>query len=511
MKKKRRLNPWVLLLSVGVLFFILANIIWLSLDTLPPSWDQSHHLYYLLEYSRQSHEAGTIKAIGDSFLSNPFYPPFFQISTIPVIKILGFSEDNAVFVNILYLVLLTASIYKIGAVLFNRRVGVFSALLVMLYPSIFVLSRQYLLDFALTAVIAFIQFTILKCRREPRVVWAVFLGGSAGAALLIKPAVAVIFILPNLILFLWVCLQRKRTLLFFLSIAIALSIASPWYINAYPGILRVSGEIVRQATYLEGDPQGFISSFIDYNEGLKNSLVSPVLLLFFFIGVAIFLLHERRRSVIFFLASWILIPYLILVLFPNKDARYLMPFLPAFAILTIAGIDALPKKLLKNILFLVIFAIGYFQFDYLSFRMPFSVADFEKNHLFHPPINQDWRVKEILVYLADMGKESVSDHIVVLPNIHYFNANTFEFYNKLLNLPFSINAVSDTRIPLEDIKKADILITKTSNLGSGYTLDSRQELYEKFQDGLGGELGFTKIKEFELPDDSRAEVFKKTN
>ncbi|KPK97624.1 MAG: hypothetical protein AMJ95_08045 [Omnitrophica WOR_2 bacterium SM23_72] len=187
-KKEGQTLLYILTLFFVLAFFVQNNLIWLFQDTLPPSWDQSHHILLSLKHASSIGETSALSAIKEFFSISHYYPPLFYLTTAPVILLFGFTEDNVVMINFLYMFLFLISIYGIGKLLFNRRVGILAGVLCLFYPIMFGLSREFLLDFALVSMVTCVQYLILVSDGGCKKPWNILLGIAVGASLLIKLA-----------------------------------------------------------------------------------------------------------------------------------------------------------------------------------------------------------------------------------------------------------------------------------------------------------------------------------
>jgi 4-amino-4-deoxy-L-arabinose transferase-like glycosyltransferase len=92
----------------------------------------------------------------------PFYPPFYHLSLIPLSLIFGFTLDTGVIGNSFYMVILVLSVYGIGKILYARNVGLLAAFLVCCYPIIVSMSREYIISVMLTAMTTLAYYLFLK-------------------------------------------------------------------------------------------------------------------------------------------------------------------------------------------------------------------------------------------------------------------------------------------------------------------------------------------------------------
>jgi 4-amino-4-deoxy-L-arabinose transferase-like glycosyltransferase len=358
-------------LFAGILFFILTDIMWLKADTLIQFSDPLFHRGYTEDYYLRVRSMRSISDLGNLFSVQFNYPPFFHFSTIPSIAIFGITSDSFVYVNFFYIVVLILSVFGIGNILFDERVGILSAFLVMLYPVVTGLSRQYYIDFALLAMVSLVQYLILKSRGGIKKHWNIALGVAAGFALLTKTH-GVIFFLPVWITVLLLNYSGKDNLLSFsTALIIGLIIAAPWHVIAFKDIVAFSGSTIKCAMeYNVYKGRDLFQCWSWYILRLYGQILTPMLTIAFIAGVISFLFFDARRQVVLILLSWIIPSCVLLTLWLNQDDRFIVSVLPAFAIFTMGGICKIPLRPLRNVVCGIVIAAALLQFAENFLELP---------------------------------------------------------------------------------------------------------------------------------------------
>ena len=95
-----------------------GNFIWMLLDIRPPSYDQGLHLFRTFNYW-EAISSGSEDWWQDVLNVEPFYPPFYHLSLIPLSLIFGFTLDTGVIGNSIYMVVLILSTNGIGKILYT--------------------------------------------------------------------------------------------------------------------------------------------------------------------------------------------------------------------------------------------------------------------------------------------------------------------------------------------------------------------------------------------------------
>ena len=114
-------------------------------------------------------------------------PPLYHILAAPFVLLFGRSESAALTVNsVLYLVLIY-SVYKIGVLLKDEKVGFLAAFLAATYPPVVHMSHTFLPTFALVACGALSIWLLLAMVKARTVKSAWLFGASVAVGLLVHP------------------------------------------------------------------------------------------------------------------------------------------------------------------------------------------------------------------------------------------------------------------------------------------------------------------------------------
>lgn len=440
-----------IVLSIILIFHSILNIWWILKDTRPPAWDQSVHLIFGLAYFRGY----------DITTTSNFYPPGLHLSVSPFFALFGESFDTVCFINILFLGVLLFSVYEIGRTLFNREVGLYSALIISFVPILIIFQRDFLLDFALISVVAFSVCLLLKTENFHSLNYSLLFGASVGFAILVKWTAIFFILIP----FAWVIYQslkeerrcsycnkivkkkaitsnfycfcseghkrkfkdENRFLLtrqhnLFFSLFVFVVSAGWWYVPNSTDVVKniLSGQKYWGA--VEGDPTG-IAGFWYYIEavGIQTSLFITVLIV---IGMIFFFIKaEKDRKIL--IGTSILFPFLVFSMTANKDIRYTLPLLIFFVLVMGFTLSSLKKKQVKTLVISAILIVGIVQISTVSFGCP----AFDVPNYIYPSANQprqeDWKAKEILSSFQE------GSHVLILYNQPYMNWRTLQYYNFL--------------------------------------------------------------------------------
>jgi 4-amino-4-deoxy-L-arabinose transferase-like glycosyltransferase len=501
---------WVIYVLGGVLlFFVLNNAVWLLTDNTPPSYDKAYHTTSALKYLRLI-QAPTQLSPGKLLTVTQYWPPFFHVCSVLFTLVLGFSVQSVAATNFLFLVVAVYSIYKIGQRLFDDAVGVGAAAITMLYPMVFALSREVLVDFALMAMVVLSLHLILESDGglDGRRSW--LLGAALGCAMLTKWTAVAFLIGPGL---LWFALHVRDRRQPFASKAWALvilvvvcaAVALPWYVKSYAQFRAGARIALGSDPSREGDPVQLWESIQWYWYALRDALVSKRLMPITALGIAIYIFSTRAWKGLAFLLCWTVPALVIFLIIPNKDGRFIVPLLPALALMTAAGLQRIPWKALRVLAWTFIVVVGSYQFYTISFGWPTA----EAHYYTHPPSRRDWQYDAILASLASTfpGERL---RIAVLPNDPYFENNLFQLANETRNLHYQLDTFGDGPEPVEALSGYNVFISKTGSIAIAHTAKWRLAFRDVFtrwvaQDRHNPE--FTLWTSRRLPDGSLAEVY----
>lgn len=528
-----------------------ANFWWLNVDTRQPYSDMAGHAITTLRLAswpwRQLVMDGGI--VRELLHVNP-YPPFFYVTALPFVWFVSPSADAMLVVNIFYVGLLIFATYGIGRLAVGSavgssvggRAGLLAAFLVSMYPLIYGLSRQYLADVALTAVTAFAVFCLFWSASFQRRWPSLILGVTIGVGVLTKWTF-IVFLLGPLAIAVYLTLRqatRARLVNMLLAGAISLVIGLPWFLtNLEP--LQAFLEFNRVlAAPQEGEaPIWTVASWIYYLRELTNQQMLLPFFLLFVGGVVLTLRRCRVNGYLWMLVAWIAVGYVASTLFINKDTRYTMPYLPAFALLTAIGLVQIRHAVIRRVGLALIVGYALVQFAGLTVGLSSHVAGMparvgwtlgalpvalyaEGVHIADPPRAQEWQIESILAtVMADAtDHDTASDtanvidlplNVLVVPTMAAFDAQTFTYAKSRDRLPMEISLVTGILTVDSErvVAQSDYIVTKTGNLGWDFVLQDAETVTAQLLDPTSPlSRQFELIAEFPLPDGSNALLFR---
>lgn len=152
--KKHNHHHWLILTGIWFLA-ALGDRLWFALDRSIPAWDQADYLTGALNYwqALQNPQWGFGEWWTDLWLLSSKIPPGTYLVTAIVHNFFGIGGDRATLVHLFFSAILLASVYGLGKLLFNPKIGLWAAFLCVLFPGLYQVRLDFLLDYPLTATV----------------------------------------------------------------------------------------------------------------------------------------------------------------------------------------------------------------------------------------------------------------------------------------------------------------------------------------------------------------------
>ena len=239
--------------------------------------------------------------------------------------------------DMLFMAVLLVGMFWLGQLCHSRAAGLLAAVCCALAPNLIGASRQYGLDFPCAAMVTISMAALLATRRFSTWRASAAFGLLGGVAMLTKGQ-SLLFLAPPALGVLGLALWRgeRRALWGFgLAVALGLAVSAAWWAPRLEQLLEIflshfhASELAR-----EGD-QTVWGGLRMYVLGLPW-LVSPPLTA----GLLLFGLPalSRRWRLHLPLALWLLVPLALHVVLEVRNYRYLLPLVPAVALVAAVGV-----------------------------------------------------------------------------------------------------------------------------------------------------------------------------
>ncbi|MFA4989824.1 MAG: glycosyltransferase family 39 protein [Candidatus Omnitrophota bacterium] len=369
---KKRVSIPVILSSI-ILFQLINNYIWLRLDNTYLILDSHEHFLFSLNIFN-----------GIIALPARWHGIFVGYLTAPFYLISGVSQDAGVMLNSsIFLTMLILSTYGLAKIFAGRQAGLLAAFIITMYPLMFNHLRIYMLDLPLTALVALSIFLLLKTGGFSNKPYSLLFALSVSAGLLTKFNFLGFIIGPlGLELFKSFKINnrlRKRLFLRLFTLLSLILILVFWFYkikawHIFTRFYECSWLYPAYGLSLQSISGWIITGFQFITWCLKelaNNIMSSFFFIMFALGTVVFIRNEFSHKKILWL--WIITPLFLLSLafhYPAID-RYLMPILPALAIITGIGITRIRQPALRRISLGLVILFGLCQFFCLSYNFSF--------------------------------------------------------------------------------------------------------------------------------------------
>ena len=254
-------------------------------------------------------------------------------------QVFGINNFASRFFSAVFGALSLVFVFYLGKKLYNRYVGLLSALVLGTFASFYVFSRLAMTDVPLVFfMLGSIYFFVLSEKTEKTSWYAALSGLFFGLALMTKQIEALLT--PLIVIsYLIVTKRNLRFLLtkgFTLFWGVALLVFSPWliYMNISFGskfwhMFFVYSDFTRTVSPIEGHAGGYLFYF-SYLANHENPLWMP--LLPFAAGLCAFNAVVKRLKADSLILLWVAIVLLVFTFVQTKIYWYILPAFPAFAI-----------------------------------------------------------------------------------------------------------------------------------------------------------------------------------
>ena len=211
----------------------------------------------------------------------------------------------------------------------------------------------------------------------------------------------------------------------------------------------------------------------------------------------------RRREHGWVLAYWVVTSYVFWTIVPNRQLRFLMPGLAPLGLFLAA---TWPRGLTWSVVAVQLFAMANFYFGAIgpiSIPMPFMPLPMFVNR---PPAREDWKIDEILRRIeAERDTTRTITNVTLVANHPYFNAPTFHWVERRLNLPHARMRGVNKRL----CELSEFVLTKTGSLGPpsviGGLPEAAKEIFDK--EGWFGRA-YEEVARWPMPDASFAVLYR---
>src|SRR5262245_49583403 len=149
------------LLIASFLYLALANLLWIARDTRPPYWDMADKQTGALRIYDAVADSGIHGLAQIPFLTGS-YPPLYHSIIATFYAVFGKTIDAAQWANLPAIALLFAATYGIGRAILKPFAAATAAVITNFYPLMLWLSRETLIDYWLTSMVALAMWLLIR-------------------------------------------------------------------------------------------------------------------------------------------------------------------------------------------------------------------------------------------------------------------------------------------------------------------------------------------------------------
>lgn len=295
----------------------------------------------------------------------------------------AFGEKYSLYIiNTLYSSLFLIGVFLVGRNLFNIKIGLLAAYLTSLCPGIaWHISSWHNPDLLVSLFLIFSIYLLLCSDNFKYLFYTVLFGIISGLGILVKGSFLLYLLAPWLF---FTCRalnnfnkgssRNYRPILnLIIGFLIVFFLSSLWWsgnesiifsrIFLYITSSNVNTQdLIICPLLLPEEPYGFLPKIIFNASLFFNALAHSTtfyLLLFFIIGICLFLINRKESR---FIIYWIAFPLVILLFTYIKSARYFTPILPFMAIAASAGILSINEKRKRVFVVILVCICSFVQF-----------------------------------------------------------------------------------------------------------------------------------------------------
>ncbi|MCB1154318.1 glycosyltransferase family 39 protein, partial [bacterium] len=178
---RRYLPPALLALVIGA--HVVSNLVFIRADQRPSNINELSHVLSAIDFLNNLRNLDDFRAA--YLIAFSGYPPGGVIATL-FYALFGRVHDTAQISQLVFSVIILVTLYRLGSSLFGRATGVLAAAFLACSPAAVEVSRQFLLEWPLTAMGTAAVYALWRSEGFTQKGWAYAAGALIGAASLCK-------------------------------------------------------------------------------------------------------------------------------------------------------------------------------------------------------------------------------------------------------------------------------------------------------------------------------------
>lgn len=424
---------------ICVLVYMVATLVWVHWNTRPPHWDMGRHLFTAQQYLNLLLDGQKFAMFSTYF----YYPPLTYWLVALAFQLFGSSIMAAVGVNLIWALILGFSFLSISKTLKRPRAGIFAFIFFITMPLVSSVSKDFQLDFPLTAMLAANLAVLLRSQNFKRLDMSLLYGLTFGFGMITKWMFLVFAVWPLIVATIYIVRDKDRIEKLknlFVGLSLGYLIASPWYLINFYSIKMDFLANGTAAGVREGDPAvASLAGLLWYPSGiLEMYLRLPWLIPSLLAGGLSIKVYKKRqpsKELIIILALG-LGGLLVFTMLRNKDVRYIMPIFIVISLVSGLALDWLVRKK-KEIIAYGLVSLCVLSFIATSFfttgqRIPLLpmasalplVVWSPTGYITGVPANEDWCLEEAV----RQSKANGSSIAYSGPETIWFNGWALQYY-----------------------------------------------------------------------------------
>ena len=528
----RRVSASAVLLFLFTFFVVALNAVWIRLDQAPPTWDPALYLRWSVTFFHQLEDGRFFDFLSEYV--NSFWgvkAPLIGLVPLPFYFVFGVSHDTALCSLLVFVVAFNFFTYLLMRELSrSRTAALLTVVIASTMPMVIWLSREFFVEYAVMTFVMMWLWCLVKSKQYTIRRYNIFLGVITGLGLLTKVLFPLYIFVPALV----ALVQRlrespKKLFPDFLTVLVPTFLLSvTWYGGNWWRALRFAFGAGYGATGQDFaiGPILSLQTVSAYWHAVVTKGISEYYAAITFVLIAVILaqkfFHPQKtfchRRGLWFLASVIIFPCVVLTFGVNKDVRYVLPILPALAgaiALLAMNISQKGRRIIAA--GVVIIPLSLFAFATFGVAPPWSFHSAQvAATAFHfgaayPPERRIFPVGDVVAAFTPPTSALANRDSYVLSSVslRYVNVYTLTYYLEItrhqqVHVVEVPNGTSD-ELALSGVREADYIVAQQGGVKTGDPFNRYSVLISDHL--VDGSLPFRKKSFFPFPDGTMLEVW----
>ena len=549
-----RISAPVLALVLAIVFFVAANLLWSTRNTVPPTQDLSNYME-TTELLYQAVRAHDPRAFREAYVGAVWghKPPLISLLPLPAYLLSGnatvaFNVTLAAMVALF----LWAGYRMCVSLTGDRWLAVVAVVITATMPLVYGVSRLFYVDYGLMILVTLWMWLQVSSKNFRTPKFNIALGIVFGLGMLAKVSFPFFIAVP--VAYGFVNRLREESL----SVGLVRRVAQAWLVILCVGGLLLGTWYVPNSNYKatlgrafasvsaeQDNAYGAVGSLVTVLKYGRDTLIEGLSVYYALLFVVLLASYACQRlwwtsrvgkregegapGATVLLIVWPSILFAVSCANVVKDLRYLLPMYPAIG----AGLACLlfgtfrttrGRAMAAPVLLLMPLTIFSLNSLPLSDRVAWSPGGWK---VFGPsiafvyrPIDQRWPDEAIVQAIARdaqdyFGEEKGKIFVLLLADTYFINQHTFRYYVTHLGLSSKIDLSaiqtskqdSEARLReiLEWMLQGKYIVDKTGSQGPDVVTHRNKEIRDMLDNGA---MPYTRWAVFDLPDGSQAVVYR---